>query len=312
MDEMIRKAATRAFLLLRTRSRDAAKPRRRCLARGLRDARGRRPPPQRFALRVQAHGPCHARHRPARRPECARSADALARGYLRFHAAVPVVVDVAAPSAFGPRSGSRIRDSPPPAPRSRIDDAALDASSARRSPRAGSGSASTASTDAPGALRRLPPSAAGRPPLSGRGHPLADGPTRVDWSRRARAAGRQRGKGACTVRSRRIPAELEGSLLLQPSHDRRHATLLASGTGLEDARAVGGPARPGRHRLRIRPRPRARLDLADGRGRPGQPDPDRPRPVRVGRDRPRIATPTSRGCGWSKGRSDAGPIVPTC
>ena len=67
-------------------------------------------------------------------------------------------------------------------------------------------------------------------------------------------------------RSPRLPAELAGAVMLQPSHDGRDSSLLAEGPGLEDACHLGVPARPGGHLLRGGPGAGAGLDLEDVAG----------------------------------------------
>jgi hypothetical protein len=156
----------------------------------------------------------------------ARERDALARGYLRFHAAVPVVVEVAAPErsvpfwlhdlGFAPTGGSLENDDAhwrvfrkafPPGW------VGLGVNSLDRRPPA---HYVVFLRDAPGA-----------PPLRPgdiRIHPDDSGAWSLVKARQGTSAARDVYRPFAA-----LPGGLDGALLLQPDHDRRHATLLAAG-----------------------------------------------------------------------------------
>ncbi len=58
-----------------------------------------------------------------------------------------------------------------------------------------------------------------------------------------------------------LPDELAGSLMLQPRHEQRHSTLLASGRVWKTHVPVNGCRRSGNHQLRFRSDPRTDVEL---------------------------------------------------
>ena len=156
----------------------------------------------------------------------ARERDALARGYVRFHSPVPLHVDVAAPSASAP---FWLQDQGFVSTGVTLDNDDAHWTVFRKTFDRGWVGLGVNGLD------RTPPahyvaslrSARGYPPLRVEEILLAERDA-DDWSlvpvRPGVSAARDVHRPFAA-----IPGEWDGSLLLRPSHDRRHATLLASG-----------------------------------------------------------------------------------
>ena len=303
MDEMIRKAATRRLLLLPLLAGCGQALAWMRFPRSPRPS-WRRPSPQRI--------PCPSPGSP-RSPRAvevllgvlnARERDALARGYLRFRSPVPLEVDVAAPSARS-HSGSRTRDSSPPGVTLDNDDARWTVF--RKTFDRGWVGLGVNGLDGRPRLTTSPSSVPRRlPPRSGSKTSCSPGATLDDWSlvpvRPGVSAAREVHRPFAA-----IPGEWDGSLLLRPSHDRRHSTLLASGRVWKTH--VPSGARPDQVTIAYGSDPARELvwTWRTGRGDPGQPDPDRPRPVRVGRDWP-APRPRPHADAAGEGPIRAGPM----
>jgi hypothetical protein len=155
-----------------------------------------------------------------------RERDILARGYLRVHSRVALVVDVAAPLGSEP---FWLGDQGFAATGVWLANEDAKWGLFRRSFPAGWIGLGVNGMD------RSPPAhyavflraAPGRPPLRGDELTL-DEQAAPDWSLVAVNDGVSAARDVHRP-FLRLPAELEGALLLQPRHDRRHATMLATG-----------------------------------------------------------------------------------
>lgn len=156
----------------------------------------------------------------------ARERDALARGHLRFHSAVPIVVEVAAPSRSIPFWVADLGFKPAGI-RLENDDSAWTVYRKAFSPGWVGLGINGLDRSAPAHYVAFVHSPRGREPIGVRDITL-DERSADDWSLVTV------GPGVSATRDLHrpfatVPAELLDSLLFQPSHDRRHATRLARG-----------------------------------------------------------------------------------
>ena len=250
---------------------------------GVRDARRHRSAAQPEPVRVQAHGLGHARGPELLSYLKPRSATPWPAAICASQRPSPVEVDVAAPESSVP---FWIRDQD-------FSEHRRDARESRRSlaplpqglfPPDGLASGSTAST---AARRPTMSSSSARPrePAAPGGSITLDRGAEGCWRKVVATAGRECGAARLSRPFAAMPGSLEGSVLLQPFHDRRHSTLLANGRVWKTRVPSGSLPDQVTIAVRIRSCPRAGLELANRAGRPGHGHPDPPRAVRGGRER---------------------------
>ena len=207
--------------------------------------------------------------------------DALGRGYLRFYTSVPVIVEVAAPSRSIP---FWIKDQGFGAIGPTLTNADTTWALFRKSYPAGWIGLGVNGLDrTPPAhyavFLRAPP---GHPPLDEKAIKLAQG-LPASWSIVPARAGVSAASDICRPFAS-LPDELAGSILLQPRHEQRHATLLASGrvwkthvpaTASADQVTISYGSNPARVNLELENRPlHGEDDHADSAS-----------PLRIGRKR---------------------------